>query len=198
VLDVDTASASEARAFGLADEALMFVAQDKAERLAFEEKERTTARRTVDSIAKMKGEAAVTSSLPPAVLAFQSTDGEWRAALGSPLLCSALLCSALLCSALLCSALLCSALLCLSLLWRCGAVPVSIQTILLTLPALLRLPTLCSCLAHPRILLTRWFVGFCNTGLMAPAELTAPSGVASAGPDVLSGTLQRATRTPLD
>ncbi len=122
MLDVDTASASEARAFGLADEALMFVAQDKAERLAFEEKERTTARRTVDSIAKMKGEAAVTSSLPPAVLAFQSTDGEWRAALGSPLLCSALLCSALLCSALLCSALLCSALLCSVCLCSGGAV----------------------------------------------------------------------------
>ena len=59
VLDVDTEALSPARAFGLADEALTVVAADKPDRLVDEDKERTTARRLVNQLAKIRGEPPV-------------------------------------------------------------------------------------------------------------------------------------------
>ncbi len=59
VLDVDTQALSKTRAYGVADEALSVVAADKPDRLADEERERTSARRTVNQLAKIRGEPPV-------------------------------------------------------------------------------------------------------------------------------------------
>ena len=59
VLDVDTETLSPTRAYGVADEALTVVAADKPDRLADEERERVSARRTVNQLAKIRGEPPV-------------------------------------------------------------------------------------------------------------------------------------------
>jgi hypothetical protein len=73
VLDIDTDAVPRARAYGLADEALCVVAADKPDRLADEEKERISARRMVNQLAKVRGEGPVVEvPVQPSTAAGQS------------------------------------------------------------------------------------------------------------------------------
>ena len=65
MLDVDTSAVTAARAFGLADEAMAVLCTDKLLKLEDEEKDRVTARRTVNNIARARGEEPVVDLPPP-------------------------------------------------------------------------------------------------------------------------------------